>query len=56
MGTLGQHFGRFTMIADSFRQMLECVEEIQRLLVVRDTQGNQMNGMPFDTARAEMKR
>lgn len=51
IGTLGQHFGRFTFIADTDKEIFDAVEQIHHTLVVRDTDGNRMNQMLFDLKR-----
>ena len=53
LGTLGQHFGRFTMIADSEKEIHDSVEKISSLLVIRDTNGNKMNSKFFDFKRTK---
>lgn len=51
IGTLSQHFGRFSIIADSSEEILHTVDAIQKTLRVYDTEGNRMNVMQFDLAR-----
>ncbi len=51
MGTLAQHFGRFTLIADNQKEIFDTVEEINKTLIIRDIKGNVMNIYPFDTNR-----
>ncbi len=51
IGTLGQHFGRFTMIAQTEQELDDAVQMINRTLFIRDTDGNEMNSMKFDLAR-----
>lgn len=51
IGTLGQHFGRFTMVAQTEQELDEAVQTINRTLSIRDTDGNEMNRMKFDLAR-----
>lgn len=53
IGTLGQHFGRFTFIADNAQEIFDAVERINRELIIRDTNGNIMNLTPFDTNRTK---
>lgn len=53
IGTLGQHFGRFTFVAEDPGVIFEAVEQIQRCLVIRDTDGNIMNQMQFDLERTQ---
>lgn len=50
-GTLGQHFGRFTLKAANKEKMIELVKLIQQKLEIRDTNGNDMYRMKFDIAR-----
>ena len=51
IGTLGQHFGRFTMIAQSEQELDEAVQFINRSLFIRDTNGNELNRIKFDLTR-----
>lgn len=51
IGTLGQHFGRFTFIADSAEEIYNAIKEIQKVLAVYDTDGNRLNAYPFDLTR-----
>lgn len=51
LGTLGQHFGRFTLKASSKEEMLSIVNEIQDILLIEDSNGNDMYSMKFDTSR-----
>ena len=51
IGTLGQHFGRVTFIANSTEEALQTVEYLQNVLKVYDQDGNIMNNMPFDIKR-----
>ncbi|MBQ3082291.1 MAG: hypothetical protein IJB76_00040 [Clostridia bacterium] len=53
MGTLGQHFGRFTMVADSPEELKNAVARINGELVIKDTEGARMNGLKFDLERTE---
>lgn len=50
-GTLGQHFGRFTLNADSKYEMLELVDMIQQKLQIRSINGDDMYVMKFDLNR-----
>lgn len=50
-GTLGQHFGRLTLKADSKDEMLKLVEMIQQKLEIRNTNGDDMYVMKFDLNR-----
>lgn len=52
-GTLGQHFGRFTLKTESKTKMLELVKRIQDTLKIKDTSGNDMYVMKFDLARVK---
>lgn len=54
IGTLGQHFGRFTLIADSKEKLYAAVEAIQSRLVVTGEDGKRMNDQPFDLRRTEI--
>ncbi len=51
IGTLGQHFGRFTMIANSAEELDDAVTTINNTLFVRDAEGKELNRMKFDLAR-----
>ena len=51
IGTLSQHFGRFTLLGDSKEEIFAAVEQIQNELKVYDEDGKQMNDMPFDLKR-----
>ncbi len=51
IGTLQQHFGRFTMIADSAEEIYATTKKIQSMLKIFDTDGNQMNTLQFDLSR-----
>ena len=51
IGTLQQHFGRFTLIADSREEIWNTVREIQNNLSVFDINGKKMNRMTFDLDR-----
>lgn len=53
IGTLGQHFGRFTLISDSEEDIEKAVAYINSALVIRDTEGNRMNTMLFDINRTK---
>ena len=53
IGTLGQHFGRFTLIADSAEELYAAVDTINSLLFVRDPEGNTLNSLTFDLSRAK---
>ncbi len=51
IGTLGQHFGRFTMIADTEAELQEAINTINKTLRLYDENGTQMNTLFFDTSR-----
>ena len=51
IGTLQQHFGRFTIIADCEKEVLETVNKINDILIIIDEKGNRQNCMLFDTKR-----
>ncbi len=51
IGTLQQHFGRFTLIADSEDDIINAITEIQEKLKVYDRDNVQMNAMKFDLSR-----
>lgn len=51
IGTLGQHFGRFTLIANTQDELLAAVEKINSVLLIRDTDGNRLNQLLFDLDR-----
>lgn len=53
MGTLSQHFGRFTLKADSKTEILELVATIQRKLLITSQAGEDMYAMKFDTSRVQ---
>ena len=51
VGTLGQHFGRFSLLAESEEKLLATVEKIQSILRIYDTDGKRMNCLVFDLNR-----
>ena len=51
VGTLSQHFGRFSIIADSAEEITATVDAIQKELRIYDAEGAQMNVMQFDLER-----
>lgn len=51
MGTLGQHFGRFTLQAKDKDEMIAAVREIQKTLLVQNIGGEDMYSMKFDIER-----
>lgn len=53
IGTLQQHFGRFTFIADSVDKLTETVRFIQANLVIRNTDNERMNVLQFDLNRLQ---
>lgn len=50
-GTLGQHFGRFTLKADNKKGMIDLVKNIQEKLEIRNMDGADMYVMKFNTTR-----
>ena len=55
IGTLGQHFGRFTAVADEETEIYDAVEKINNTLKIFDTDGMEMNVFKFDRKRMEHK-
>ncbi len=53
IGTLGQHFARFTIVADSRERIFEIVEEIHKTLLILDENGNDMHQLKFDLNRVK---
>ena len=51
IGSLRQHFGRFTIIADGEKELVGAVNAIQSKLRVYDESGEQMNTLQFDVSR-----
>lgn len=51
IGTLAQHFGRFTLITNSEEEIYEVVKKIQNKLEIIDESGNIMNELKFDLNR-----
>ena len=51
IGTLGQHFGRVTFIADSSEEELELIRLFQKTIRVYGVDGRQMNTLQFDPDR-----
>ncbi len=51
IGTLGQHFGRFTLQAENQEEMIQLVDEIQRLLKIKNVKNEEMYVMRFDVNR-----
>ncbi len=53
IGTLGQHFGRFTLIAEDQETILDAVRRITNELVIKDEKGNVMNTLHLDLERTK---
>ena len=51
IGTLQQHFGRFTMIADNEDEIIDSVQAIQSMLKIYGDDGKQMNQLQFNISR-----
>ncbi|MGI6122416.1 MAG: hypothetical protein ACOYH0_09060 [Saccharofermentanales bacterium] len=51
IGTLQQHFGRFTMIADDVDQPFDTIRAIHKILVIYNTENARMNVLQFDLHR-----
>ena len=51
IGTLQQHFGRYTLIGDSEEIVHNAISQIQEHLRVYNSEGKIMNSMKFDLAR-----
>lgn len=51
IGTLSQHFGRFTLLADSEEEIFDTVRKIQSTLTVYDENKKPMNVLKFDLSR-----
>lgn len=51
IGTLMQHFGRFKFFVNSMEELVYTVNQIQKMLTVRDITGNDMIYAYFDTDR-----
>ncbi|MEA5028685.1 MAG: ATP-grasp domain-containing protein [Sphaerochaeta associata] len=51
IGTLQQHFGRFSLVADSKDEIQSAVSLIQNRLVIIDAKGHRLNRMLFDLNR-----
>lgn len=51
IGTLQQHFGRVTLVADSEEEIIEAVNRIQKEILITDTEGNNMRELIFDISR-----
>ena len=53
IGTLGQHFGRFTLVADSREEIEAAVSRVNAELLISDVNGKRMNEILFDFSRTE---
>ncbi len=53
LGTLSQHFGRLSLLAETEDEILDAVQFINRTLHITDTDGNEMYQMRFDVKRIE---
>ena len=53
LGTLGQHFGRFTFVSESRDEIFDAVAKINSELIIKDTDGNIMNSIHFDSLRTK---
>ena len=53
IGTLSQHFGRFSLLGDSKEDVFDAVRMIQSTLRVLDKDGRLLNDMPFDLNRLQ---
>ena len=53
VGTLSQHFGRFTLLADDKEEVFDAVRSIQATLRVTDPEGGLMNDHAFDLDRVK---
>ncbi|MBO5364237.1 MAG: hypothetical protein J6A56_02070 [Clostridia bacterium] len=53
IGTLGQHFGRFTLVAEEKKIIFDAVRRITNELVIRDENGNVMNTLHLDLERTK---
>lgn len=51
IGTLQQHFGRFTFISDSINQIKDDIKIIHKIMNIYDTNGRRMNTMKFELQR-----
>ena len=51
IGTLSQHFGRFTLVAETCEEIYEAVEKIQKTLKIYDENDQEMNVLKFDLGR-----
>lgn len=53
MGTLGQQFARISVHAQNKAELIRIINRLQDGISIRDTQGNEMYTMRFDTDRLE---
>ncbi len=53
IGTLGQHFGRFTLIAEDQETIFDAVRRITNELIIKDVNGNVMNTLHLDLQRTK---
>ncbi len=53
IGTLGQHFGRFTLIAEEEEVIFDAVRRISNELMIKDENGNIMNSLKLDFSRTK---
>ena len=51
LGTLGQHFGRFTLQTSNKKEMISAIKNIQEKLIITDLNGEDMYKMKFDVKR-----
>ena len=51
LGTLGQHFGRFTLQTSNKKEMIFAIKNIQEKLIITDLNGEDMYKMKFDVKR-----
>lgn len=55
LGTLGQHFARITVKAANKAELIQIVNRLQDGISIKDTDGNEMYTMRFDTGRLSSK-
>jgi hypothetical protein len=55
LGTLGQHFARITVKAANKAELIQIVNRLQDGISIKDTDGNEMYTMRFDTDRLSSK-
>ena len=51
IGTLQQLFGRYTLVADNKKEMIETIDDLQKRVQVWSDDGQLMTNMPFDLNR-----